>query len=245
MKYKNLRKRYKAHIFEHFIELQKRLRWCLFVLFFNSVIAYIFKEKIISVLSKPFVQNNINYSIFGVSDGFLLALNIAFFSGLILSLPVFYYQIYGFICPSWRKKDRNFFKIMFILSVVLFLAGGLIFNGFLTLKAVDFFMDFTKNTFNQVSININFQAYVSSLLFYCFCFGVVFQFPVLILILARYGVIDFKDLRNFRRIFIFLSFLISGIITPPDALSQIICAGFMILLYEILILITKKWKTKK
>lgn len=212
------------------------------MLIINSIVAYFFRHKIIAFLAKPFLKNNTNYSIFGVSDGFLLTINIAFFSGLIVSLPIFYYQIYNFICPSWKRRDRGFFKVMLSLSIVLFLLGGVVFNGFLTFKAVGFFVDFTKDNFVNAILNINFASYISSILFYCFCFGLVFQFPVVILILARYKIIDFNDLKTFRRIFILLAFVISGIITPPDVLSQVTCAVLMIVFYEILILITRQWK---
>lgn len=242
MSLKKYRNKYKKHIFEHFHELQTRLKVYIFFLICASVLGFFINKHIIKYIVNVFPkETQINF--LNSSDAFITSINTSFFFGLIITLPIILYQVYKFLCPAFRKSDRRFLRNILISSNLLFIFGTVVLNEFLTKNAVEFFINYSKKI--EINTIIDAKNYISSIMFYSFCFGGLMQFPIPIIILAKYKIIQTQDLKNFRRFFIALSFVISGVITPPDVLGQVICAILMIALYEILIILCKKYDLRE
>lgn len=242
MNWKKYQDRYKKHFLGNLQTFQKMMKICLFILTINSTICYFKSRDIIMYVLRHLSQQDLILT--DLSDGFLILINVSFFCGLFLTIPIFLILLYRFICPIFETKDRIFFGFILCLSSILFIAGVFFLNQFLLPDAIKFFLNYSHQI-PYTSVKINLKEYLQSLFFYSFSFGVLFQFPVPMIVMIRYKILKCRQLLFFRKFFIVIAFIISGVITPPDVLSQVICSFGMIVMYEMLILISKYYELRK
>lgn len=234
---------------EHIAEL----RFKLLVVFFTFVIAfsvcYYFSDSIYNFLLQPLAKitktNNKSIIYTGLAEAFITYIKLSAFSAFMLITPVIALQIYLFISPGLYQNEKKLAVILLFFSVFLFWIGaGFVFYLVIP-KAWHFFLSF-ENT--DLIIPITLQAkvseYVNLVIQLIIIFGLAFQLPILFLILNMLGLIEVATLKRKRRLAIVVIFIIAGILTPPDVLSQFALAIPLLLLYEISIVLCRFFNTK-
>lgn len=237
----------------HLIELRKRLLWSMVAVISAMVVAYIFVDEIYGFLVQPLAHamgpddtNRLIYT--GLTEAFFTYMKVAFFAGLFVTFPFVLMQIWLFIAPGLYKDERQAFLPFFIATPILFFIGGACVYYLVLPAAWPFFLSF-QSTGANTALPIQFEARVSEYLnltmFMIFAFGVCFQLPVLLMLMAKAGLITAQTLTSKRKYAVVMIFIVAAILTPsPDILSQVMLATPMIILYEISILLIKSANRK-
>lgn len=226
-------------------ELRSRVLIAVICLLSFTIVSFYFSNNIFNVLTVPVMdaleQNSVKSFMYtALHEKFMVDIKIAFYSGFILSLPIFLHQIWKFITPGLFENEKNIVRFMFVLSPFLFFISILFVYYYVLPIVVDFFLNFEqKSGVEQFAIVLEpkVNEYLSLVMKLIFAFGISFQLPILLLLLIIANVINIEFLKSKRRYAIVIAFVIAAILTPPDPLSQIILAIPLILLYEISIII--------
>jgi sec-independent protein translocase protein TatC len=237
-------------IASHFNELKQRIKFCIifFVLFF--IICYFSSSKIYQFLLQPFIEisQNIDHRKLiytSPTEAFTTYLKLSFYSAIFFSFPIFLAEIYLFLAPALYKNEKKNVLIILFFSSFLFLLGAIFCYYLILPLALKFFSAFENTASTTDKLPIYLETKISDYLNFTinllFGFGLAFLSPIFLLFLIKSGVVKIKDLRNKRRYWIVVIFIISAILTPPDVLSQISLAILLIILFEIVILIGKKF----
>ena len=243
----------KQTLVQHLIELRSRLIKSLVLIFIVFVIAYIFADNIYDFLVQPYADAVAGESgrrlIFtALHETFFTYLKVALFASIFISLPFILMQIWIFVAPGLYKNEKSVVIPYLIATPVLFLLGAALVYFFIMPLAIKFFLSF-ESIGGQGSLPIQLEAkvneYLSLIIRLIFAFGVSFQLPVLLTLLARVSLVSSDGLRNNRKYVIVGVFIVAAIITPPDPISQIGLGIPILLLYEISILAVKYIESKR
>ncbi len=238
----------------HFIELRSRLLNSLIFIFFVFVISYLFAEQIYNFLVEPYANAVKNDKISrrliftALHETFITYIKVAFFAAIFLGSPVLLIQIYKFIAPGLYKNEKKALLPYLISTPILFLLGALLVYYLVMPLAIKFFLSFetigsTSNLPIQLEAKVN--EYLSLIMRLIFAFGISFQLPILLNLLARIGLVNSDYLRTRRRYVIVIIFAIAAILTPPDPITQVGLAIPLLFLYEISIFTVKFTEKKK
>jgi sec-independent protein translocase protein TatC len=226
--------------FSHLKELRSRVIFSLIFFLITFIVSYIFSDRLLSILIKPLTLTNfppkkIIYT--DLTEAFITHFKLAFVWSLLVSCPFFLYQFYSFIAPGLYKKEKRAILPFFILGTVLFIISGYFTYYFIFPNAWNFFTHYQSYIGSlQLEFMPKIIDYVNLSLQFIIIFGLIFQLPLIIIILAKVGVLDSKVLKKFRRVFLVIAFIFGAVFTPPDIFSQIALAIPIILLYEVSIL---------
>ena len=242
-------------ISEHLLELRSRIIKSLIFFLLAFIISYINADKIYDFLLQPYVKAlgsdgvaNKRLIFTALQETFVTYLKLSFFSALFFSFPIFLIQIWKFIAPGLYSNEKKAILPFMIATPVLFLLGAFLAYQFIMPLAIKFFLSFESLT-SQTSMPIQLEAkvseYLSLIMIFMIAFGLSFELPVLLILLATVGFVDSKYLSERRRYIIVIIFIVAAIITPPDPVSQIGLAIPLMLLYEISILIIKYLEKNK
>jgi sec-independent protein translocase protein TatC len=242
-------------ISEHLLELRSRIIKSLIFFVLAFIISYINADKIYDFLLQPYVKAlgsdgvaNKRLIFTALQETFVTYLKLSFFSALFFSFPIFLIQIWKFIAPGLYSNEKKAILPFMIATPVLFLLGAFLAYQFIMPLAIKFFLSFESLT-SQTSMPIQLEAkvseYLSLIMIFMIAFGLSFELPVLLILLATVGFVDSKYLSERRRYIIVIIFIVAAIITPPDPISQIGLAIPLMLLYEISILIIKYLEKNK
>ena len=232
----------------HFAELKKRLTIVMVCFSIASITSYYFCQEIFQFLLKPLVNSTIDtrriiYT--GLTEAFFTYLSLSAFVGFAISTPIIAFQIYKFISPGLYVSERKTAKILLFASPILFIIGGLFVFYLIIPKAWSFFISFEMTDgVTPIILEAKISEYLSLVIKLIMAFGGAFQMPVILIILSLMHILSGQMLREKRRIAIVINFIIAGIITPPDILSQISLAIPMMLLYEFSIIGMDYFKRK-
>ena len=226
--------------FEHLAELRSRLLAVFFTIIFFSLLGYIYSEKIIEILLNSSKSSVSDFQVIYITTMFMIKINIAIFSGIVFSFPVLFYNILMFLKPAF-KSNLSFIKVlMFIVfSIFLFLIGILFGYFVLIPTSVNFFNSISFDLLGSVSLNYTLENYLIYLCWILLISSTIYQVPILLLLLAKIGILDIATLKNKRSYVIIGFFILAAFLTPPDPFSQFLVALPMIILYEITIFIIK------
>ena len=230
---------------EHLGELRDRLIRCFIAVGLGFVIAYYFKEKLFAVLTAPLISamGQGSKMIFtGLPEAFFTYLKVSLLTGLILALPVIFYEFWMFISPGLYRKERKFLIPVVLLSLVFF-AIGASFGYFVVFPfGFKFFLGFSTESIKAMPSMKEYLGFASKMLL---AFGLVFELPLVITFLSRMGIVSVDFLRKNRKYAILIIFTASAILTPPDVATQIMMAGPLMILFEISIIGARVFQKKK
>ncbi len=238
----------------HFVELRNRLLNSLIFIFASFIVSYIFAEQIYNFLVEPYAsavkddQNSRRLIFTALHETFITYIKVAFFAAIFLGSPILLIQIYKFIAPGLYKNEKRAILPYLISTPILFLLGGTLVYYLVMPLAIKFFLSFeTLGSSNSLPIQLEAKVneYLSLIMRLIFAFGISFQLPVLLNLLARIGVVNSNYLKNRRRYVVVIIFAVAAILTPPDPITQIGLAIPLLLLYELSILTVKFTEKKK
>jgi len=173
-----------------------------------------------------------------LSGQFRIHMTIAFFGGLILAAPYVFWELYRFILPALKEKERKYSKGMVFYTSALFLIG-ILFGYFMIVPlTINFLGGYTVS--DQVANQINLKSYIGTVTSLVFATGLIFELPILVYFLSKVGLMTPKFMRRYRKHAIVIILVLAGIITPPDVFSQILVTIPMYLLYEASVFISAR-----
>jgi sec-independent protein translocase protein TatC len=238
----------KTDVVGHLVELRRRLMLCFGALAVMTLICYMGRDHILAVLIRPLAQSmdaesthRLIYT--SLTEAFFTALKISFLTALFVTMPLILMQIWKFVAPGLYKREQGAFLPFLIATPVLFILGGLLVYFFIMPMAWAFFLGFQTSgaeTVLPIQLEPRIGDYLNLILSLIFAFGLCFQLPVLLMLLARAGFIKAIDLSSRRKYAIVAAFVIGAVMTPPDIISQTMLALPIVLLYEISILLIRR-----
>ena len=247
----------KMPLLDHLIELRSRLLKSVVGLFIAFLVCFFFAENIFEYLQRPLaealiakgVDGRVLRIIFtGPAEVFITYVKMAFFAAAFFSCPLFLTQIWLFVAPGLYKNERSAFAPFLVATPVLFFIGGALVYYVIYPLALRFFLGF-ETPGGEGSLPIELEArvseYFSLLMKLIFAFGLCFQLPVIMTLLARVGLATSEGMARKRKYAIVGVFIVAAIFTPPDPISQVSLALPIILLYEISIYMAKLVEKKR
>ena len=164
-----------------------------------------------------------------VISPFIVPLKITLLAAFLLALPVVLYQAWAFVAPGLYSHEKKLVMPLVISSTVLFFIGVAFCYFFVFGQVFKFIQSFAPKSITAAP---DIEAYLSFVMTMFIAFGAAFEVPVVVVVLARMGLVSVQKLREFRSYFIVIAFIIAAVITPPDIVSQLALAIPMCLLYE-------------
>jgi sec-independent protein translocase protein TatC len=228
----------------HLQELRKRLIWSFIAVGVGFCACYAFAESLFTILAAPLMKvmppgGSLVFT--SVAEAFFTYMKVGFVAGLIVTSPFVLYQVWAFVAPGLYKHEKRYILPFVILGSFFFALG--IFFAYVVALPVGFkFLLGYAGDFIKPLPSI--KEYLSFSIKFLLIFGFVFEFPVVLLLLARIGVVDAKMLRRQRKYAILLIFIFAAVFTPPDVVSQIVLAFPMMGLYEVSILLCRLFGKK-
>ncbi len=229
--------------FEHLEELRTRLLVILATVGFFSVAGYFFTEPLLEFLISPLRDlSNAELYFHAPYEAFLARLKVALLGGLVAGSPVLFAELWLFLAPGLRRRERKVVFLLIAISVLLFLLGAAFAFYVLVPMTLKFLLNFQTYSLRPL---LGIDSYFSFLISVILACGIVFDLPVVLLGLVRGGVLSAQTLRGARKGVIVLVFIVAAILTPtPDPIGQVLLALPLIFLYEGCIGISR-WVEKK
>jgi len=246
----------------HLEELRWRLVRAAIAILIVGTVIWFYQETIINVVflsmaKKEFITFRIMCQFFGVciteipikfqsmtvSGQFSYALMMSFLGGIVVTFPYLFYQIWAFVKPGLKFKEKNLARgIVFYVSLLFFL--GILFGYYIVAPlSIQFFGSYQMSSKIENIFTVNsYMSTILSTVFYC---GLFFLLPVVTYLLTKIGLFDSVFLRKYRKHAIVIILILAAIITPPDVISQIIVSIPILILYEIGIVVSKRVEKQK
>lgn len=220
------------NIIPHLEELRNRIIRAFIIYSIVVVVMWFFHDYVIRFISQPVGK----LYIFNVQDAFMVRLKVSLMSALFICFPYLVLEIWGFVSPALYPNEKLALGLILISTLILFYLGAFLSVFVILPKAVKFLLSFSSG-FEMV---IGANQYLSFIFWSTLIFGVLFELPVAVGILTRFGIINSKLLTKRRREMIVGIVVVAAVISPTvDAFSLILMSMPMILLYEIGILVAK------
>ena len=244
----------KSSFIEHLTELRSRIVKSVIYLFLFFIICYFFAENIYNFLLTPYSEavkdDDVNRRMIftALHETFITYLKVAFFAAIFITSPIILTQIWKFVAPGLYKNEKKALLPYLVATPVLFIIGGMLVYYLIMPLAIKFFLTFeTSAEINNLPIQLEAKVneYLSLIMRLIFAFGISFQLPVLLSLLARVGFIDSEYLKKRRKYVIVIIFAFAAILTPPDPITQIGLGIPLLILYELSILSVKIIEKKK
>ena len=221
----------------HLRELRNRILVCVILLVVTFGLCLSVAPQIVTLLTDMGKRYNYVYVYIAPQELFLVYMNVALVGAVVVCFPVLAYQVYAFCSPGLSGKERAYISGSLIAGALCFLVG-VAFAYFISLPfMLRFLIQFTGEV--DVSASISIQQYVSFLLTVFVIFGLVFELPVVSVLLTGLGLVKAEWLVKGRKVMIVVIFVLAAIITPPDIVSQVMVAVPMLLLYEVSIFLSR------
>ncbi len=247
----------KMPLLDHLIELRQRLLWCLVTLLVLFLVCFFFAQEIFEFLAQPLATAMKEYGIdrqqqrlifTALTEVFFTYVKVALFAAAFLSCPVFLTQFWLFAAPGLYKNEKSALAPFLVATPILFFIGGSLVYYVIFPLAARFFISFEVPGGPEtlpIELEPKVNEYLSLMMKLIFAFGICFQLPVIMTLLARVGLATSKGMAQKRKYAIVGVFIVAAIFTPPDPISQLSLAFPIILLYEISIYMAKLVEKKR
>jgi sec-independent protein translocase protein TatC len=222
----------------HLGELRKRLTYTGIVVVILVIAAFIEKKYVFAVLKHPLHGTGVDkLTTLGVTEAFMTILKVSVYAGLICALPFILYQFWAFVMPALYENERRNVLPYTAATSVLFL-GGVVFAYFVVLPVgLKFLVGYGGADFNQL---LQAERYTTFVVTFLLAFGVVFLLPVVMMLVARAGLVNYLQLRKVRKYAILVEAVVAMVFTPSqDPLSMALMLVPLIILYELGIWLAK------
>ena len=240
----------KAPLIEHLIELRRRLLWSLAAIFAAFVVCFWFAKPIYNLLLWPYrvaagVDVPIELIYTAPQEFFFTQVKLALFGAIFVAFPVIAAQLYMFVAPGLYRAERKAFLPFLIATPILFLIGAALVYFVAMPLAMTFFLSMQQTGDVEILLTAKVSEYLSLIMMLILGFGICFQLPVLLTLLARAGLVTSDQLKYYRRHAILGVFVAAAILTPPDPVSQLALAIPTLGLYELSIFAVKLVEKKR
>jgi sec-independent protein translocase protein TatC len=220
---------------QHLIELRDRLvKATIAVMVAGAALAiYPGPAELYDLLAAPLVAqlpSGATLIATSVISPFLVPLKILLMTAFLLALPVVLYQAWAFIAPGLYSHEKKLVMPLVVSSTLLFMVGVAFCYFFVFGQVFKFIQSFAPKSITAAP---DIEAYLSFVISMFIAFGLAFEVPIVVIVLARMNVVTIEKLKDFRSYFIVLAFIIAAIVTPPDVVSQLALAIPMCILYEV------------
>jgi len=229
----------------HLEELRRRLVICAIAIGIGFIFSYIFAKQLFSYLILPLTKvlpEDSRLIFTNLPEMFIAYIKVALVAGIILAIPIIFYQLWMFLAPALYQKEKKYIIPFVLFSSILFAAGALF--GYLVVfpYGFKFFVSFATEDIQALP---SVKQYFSFAIRLLLAFGLVFEMPIVVLFLTKIGLITPDSMKKFRKFAILGSFILAAILTPPDVATQLMMALPIIILYEISIFLSKTMYRKK
>jgi sec-independent protein translocase protein TatC len=236
-------------LLEHLDELRKRLTICIVAVAAGVLVAALFNDFVFGALLWPLRQveglDPSSYKIvtFSPAEPFMVSLKVWVVVGLLLASPILIWELWAFVGPAFTATEKRYFYPVVTATTLLFL-GGVALAYFLVLpRGLNFLLGFNEGNFN---VQNRASDYFTFSALFILAFGIVFELPVVLVLLAKVGVIDSQFLRKNRRYAILIAAIVAAVITPSqDAFSMLAMFVPLLILYEISIVVSRMVEPKR
>lgn len=232
----------RAPLLSHLVELRGRLIKILLALGAATIFAFFFADQIYNLLVAPFASmaedvrgSKLEFIFTAPMEFFFAKLKLALFAGVFLAFPVIAWQIYAFVAPGLYKTERGAFWPYLVFAPILFSLGAA-FVYFIMLPMLARFtisMEQVDTAQTTIKMMPRVSDYLSLVMSLMLAFGISFQLPVILTLLAKIGIVTSAGLGKGRKYALVGILAFAALFTPPDAISQLLLAAPVYLLYEI------------
>ncbi len=230
-------------LMDHLKDLRKLLIFSISIIGVCFLVLFLlYSKQLIQWISEPILEMNIDIIYTEVSEAFTSQMKLSFIAGTVLASPFVFLAIWRFIRPALYREERLAFGLIVITALFLFILGVLFAYLMVFRLAVNFFIVSGEDVATPM---IALEKYVSFLFSFLLPFGIMFETPVVVTVLAKLGIVDAKILSKARKYVILGIFTAAAVLTPPDVVSQCMLGLPLLLLFEISILLCRFIKPRK
>ena len=231
----------KAPLLEHLVELRQRLVRSIIAIAIAFVVCFYFADDIFNLLIIPYEraageEREIRLIFTAPQEYFFTQMKLALFGAMFLAFPIIANQIYKFVAPGLYKNERQAFLPYLVATPILFSMGAALVYFVIMPLALGFFLSLEQGPEEGravIELLPKVNEYLGLIMTLLFAFGLVFQLPVVLTLLARAGIVDAEGLKRKRKYAVVMAFIGAAVLTPPDPVSQLGLAVPTLLLYEL------------
>ncbi|MDD4081305.1 MAG: twin-arginine translocase subunit TatC [Eubacteriales bacterium] len=206
------------------------------------VLFYIFREPLVDFVLAPVRQRGVEVIATAVAEALMMQFKTCLVAALVLAMPVIIWQVWSFVAPAMYPNEKRVFVGLFAVTLLLFTAGVVFCYLFVFPLTIDLFWEASEGVATAMW---SVEAYFGFVLSFVLPFGLMFDLPVVIYMLARHGKVTYKGMAKNRKYVVLGISVVAGILTPPDVVSQLMLMMPMVLLYEISVQSTRFVKKKE
>ncbi|MBR0164337.1 MAG: twin-arginine translocase subunit TatC [Lachnospiraceae bacterium] len=227
----------------HLKDLRRLLIFMMLLVFAVFLVFFLmWPKELVALVSDPIREMGIEIIYTNVSEAFTTQIKLCFIAAVVCASPVLFFAIWRFIRPALYKKERRAFSFLAVAAFLLFVTG-VSFAWLMVFRLAVNFLVFSGE--NIATPMLSLENYVSFLFSFLVPFGIVFEMPVVIVILTRFGIVSTGLLTKARKYVVLVIFTLAAILTPPDVVSQVMLGLPMLVLYEAGILLSRLVKPRE